>query len=59
MVDGQNVYCGYLTVPENRAVPAGRTLRLAVAFLANPNVRPNSSCIRQMSGRQWVVTPPN
>src|SRR4051794_31055723 len=28
---GAGVECGYLTVPENRAAPDGRTIRLAVA----------------------------
>jgi len=31
-VEGETVECGYLVVPEDRAVPDGRTIRLAVAI---------------------------
>lgn len=36
-VEGPTVECGYLTVPENRADPAGREIRLAVAILRHPD----------------------
>lgn len=37
IVEGQTLICGYVTVPENRAVHNGRTVRLAVAtFKATP-----------------------
>lgn len=40
--EGDNVSCGYLTVPEDRTQPNGRTLRLAVATLKalHPNAAP-------------------
>jgi pimeloyl-ACP methyl ester carboxylesterase len=34
--DRGDVRCAYLVVPENRSVPAGRTLRLSVAVLKSP-----------------------
>ncbi|NDJ74925.1 MAG: alpha/beta hydrolase [Chloroflexi bacterium] len=36
-VDGEDIVCGYVTVPESHADPAGPTIRLAVAVL--PAVR--------------------
>jgi hypothetical protein len=40
---GAGVECGYLTVPENRSAPNGRTLRLAVARAeaTAPNPKPD------------------
>jgi pimeloyl-ACP methyl ester carboxylesterase/putative hemolysin len=35
-VEGETIECGYLTVPENRADPEGREVRLAVAILRHP-----------------------
>jgi hypothetical protein len=40
MTAGKNVYCGYLVVPEDRAHPAGPSLRLAVAVFKSPSARP-------------------
>lgn len=37
---GVNVRCGYLTVPENRADPAGRTIRLHVAIFPSRSANP-------------------
>jgi len=36
-VEGETVECGYLAVPENRADPDGREIRLAVAILRHPD----------------------
>ena len=40
---GPEFSCGYLTVPEHRSVPDGRTIRMAVARVkaASPNPRPD------------------
>jgi pimeloyl-ACP methyl ester carboxylesterase len=40
MVEGKTVYCGYLVVPENRARPNGRTIKLAVAVFKSPSASP-------------------
>lgn len=40
VVEGQDVVCGYVTVPEHHGSPDGRTLRLAVARLASLNEDP-------------------
>jgi pimeloyl-ACP methyl ester carboxylesterase len=40
MVDGSNVYCGYLVVPKDRAKPTGSTIRLAVAVFKSPSASP-------------------
>ena len=36
----EQVQCGYVTVPENRAVPVGRRLKLAVAILKSLSTTP-------------------
>jgi len=36
LVVGRDVSCGYLVVPEDRAAPAGRSVRLAVAIFRSP-----------------------
>ncbi|HZS91618.1 MAG TPA: alpha/beta hydrolase [Chloroflexota bacterium] len=40
IVAGRDVRCGYLVVPENRAVHNGRTVRLAVAIFKSPSPHP-------------------
>jgi pimeloyl-ACP methyl ester carboxylesterase len=40
LVEGKNVRCGFLTVPEDRSQPRGPTIRLAVAVFKAPNPRP-------------------
>jgi pimeloyl-ACP methyl ester carboxylesterase len=39
-VDGQNVLCGYLVVPEDRNDPYGANIRLAVATFRTPSATP-------------------
>src|SRR5258706_3376711 len=39
-VDGQNVLCGFLVVPENRNDPHSTTIRLAVATFKTPSATP-------------------
>jgi pimeloyl-ACP methyl ester carboxylesterase len=40
MIQGRNVYCGYLVVPQDRAQAAGPTIRLAVAVFRSPSASP-------------------
>jgi len=44
------VRCGYLIVPENRARPEGRQLRLAVAVVKSPSATPRPDPIVLLSG---------
>ena len=47
---GLNVVCGYVTVPENRADPAGRKVRLAVARVKSPSPDGAKSPIVRLAG---------
>jgi pimeloyl-ACP methyl ester carboxylesterase len=49
-VDGQTVECGYLVVPEDRADPSGRRIRLAVAILRHPGGAPEPDPIIYLEG---------
>jgi pimeloyl-ACP methyl ester carboxylesterase/predicted small lipoprotein YifL len=49
-VDGQTVECGYLLVPEDRADPQSRTLRLAVAIFHHPDGHPQPDPILYLEG---------
>jgi pimeloyl-ACP methyl ester carboxylesterase len=40
IVAGRDVRCGFVVVPEDRAVPHGRTIRLAVAIFPSPHPHP-------------------
>ncbi len=40
IVAGKDVRCGFVVVPENRAKPNGRTVRLAVAIFKSPSAHP-------------------
>ncbi|HKO23141.1 MAG TPA: alpha/beta hydrolase [Chloroflexota bacterium] len=40
IVAGTGVRCGFVVVPEDRAVPQGRTIRLAVAIFPSPHPHP-------------------
>lgn len=48
-VEGQDVECGYLVVPETYANPGGPTIRLAVAILraSDPNPKPDPIVMAQ------------
>src|SRR5215469_17899269 len=39
-VDGRNVVCGFLLVPEDRSDPHGATIQLAVAIFKTPSATP-------------------
>ncbi len=49
-VDGQNVACGYLVVPEEHAHPAGRTIWLAVATVKSVGAQPAPEPIIVLNG---------
>ena len=49
-VEGETIECGYLTVPENRADPDTRTIRLAVAILRHPDGAPEPDPIIYLEG---------
>src|SRR5437764_3595277 len=40
IVLGRDVRCGFVVVPEDRSVPQGRTIRLAVAIFPSPHPHP-------------------
>jgi pimeloyl-ACP methyl ester carboxylesterase len=46
----QGVECGYVSVPENRANPNGRTLRLAVVILRSLSANPEQDPLVFLSG---------
>ena len=50
IVEGQNVNCGFLVVPEDRSQPKGRTLQLAVAIFKTPNPQSNSAPLLILGG---------
>jgi pimeloyl-ACP methyl ester carboxylesterase len=47
---GQDVECGYLIVPEDRAQPGGKTIRLAVARFRSDSARPAPDPIVYLEG---------
>lgn len=48
--ESQRVDCGYLIVPEDRALPGGPEVRLAVAILRHPDGRPEPDPILRLHG---------
>ena len=50
LVEGQNVTCGFLTVPEDRSLPKGPTLRLAVAIFRTPSSQRDPDPVLNLSG---------
>ena len=55
--DPANVHCGWLTVPENRARPEGRSIRLPVVVLAatGPDPAPDPLLILSGGPGQWAI----
>jgi pimeloyl-ACP methyl ester carboxylesterase len=49
-VDGQDVICGYVTVPELHADPEGNQIQLAVAIIRTTDQNPQSDPIFMMQG---------
>lgn len=49
-VDGETVDCGYLTVPEDRNSPNGRSIQLAVAVFRHPDGNPEPDPVLYLEG---------
>ncbi len=54
LVEGQNVRCGELTVPEDRSQPRSPTVRLAVAIFKTPNPHPAPDPVLVLGGGPGV-----
>jgi pimeloyl-ACP methyl ester carboxylesterase len=50
LVEGRNVTCGFLVVPEDRSLPKGPTIRLAVAIFKTPSSQPDPDPVLFLSG---------
>ncbi len=50
LVEGQNVKCGFLTVPEDRSLPKSPTMRLAVAIFQTPSSQGDPDPVLFLSG---------
>jgi pimeloyl-ACP methyl ester carboxylesterase len=50
LVEGQDVKCGFLTVPEDRSHPQGPTIRLAVAIFKTYDPRPAPDPVLVLGG---------
>lgn len=47
---GQELHCGYLTVPENRTRSDSKTIKLAVAIIKSTNANPEPDAMLYLSG---------
>jgi pimeloyl-ACP methyl ester carboxylesterase len=50
LVEGQDVKCGFLTVPEDRSLPKSPTMRLAVAIFQTPSSQRDPDPVLFLSG---------
>jgi pimeloyl-ACP methyl ester carboxylesterase len=50
LVVGQNIKCGFLVVPEDRSLPKGPTIRLAVAIFKTPSSQPDIDPVLFLNG---------
>jgi pimeloyl-ACP methyl ester carboxylesterase len=50
LVEGKNVTCGFLTVPEDHSQPQGSTIRLAVATFKTPSSHPAPDPVLVLGG---------
>jgi len=50
LVEGKNVTCGFLSVPEDRSLPKSSTIRLAVAIFKTPSSQPAPDPVLFLSG---------
>jgi pimeloyl-ACP methyl ester carboxylesterase len=55
LVEGKNVTCGFLVVPEDRSQPQGPTIRLAVAIFKTPSSKPDPDPVLFLSGGPGVA----
>ncbi len=49
-VEGEDVVCGYLTVPENRAQPQGNTIKLGVLIIKSDDKNPAEPLVMTQGG---------
>ena len=49
-VEGRDIWCGYVTVPERHAAPEGPTIRLAVAVIPASSEAPQPDPLLMLSG---------
>ncbi len=56
LVEGQNVKCGFLMVPEDRSQPQGPTIRLAVAIFKASDPHPAPDPILVLGGGPGMAT---
>ena len=49
-VEGEDVVCGYLTVPENRAQPQGSTIKLGVLIIKSDDQNPAEPLVMTQGG---------
>ncbi len=50
IIEGKMVKCGYVTVPENRSVNNGHTIRLALAIFKSPSVTVDPAPVIRLDG---------
>ena len=50
LAEGNNVTCGFLSVPEDRSQPKSSTIRLAVAIFKTPDPQPSPDPVLFLSG---------
>lgn len=50
MIEGKDVRCGYLEVPEDRSQPGGREIRLAVAIFKSSSATPRPDPVTDLEG---------
>jgi pimeloyl-ACP methyl ester carboxylesterase len=55
LVEGQNVTCGFLVVPEDRSQPQGLTIRLAVAIFKTSSPHPTPDPVFVLGGGPGVA----
>jgi pimeloyl-ACP methyl ester carboxylesterase len=55
LVEGKNVTCGFLVVPEDRSSPKGPTIRLAVAIFKTRSSKPDPDPVLFLSGGPGVA----
>jgi hypothetical protein len=50
LVEGQDVRCGFLVVPEDRSLPKSPTIRLVVAIFKTPNSQSDPDPVLLLTG---------
>lgn len=50
LTEGEDIVCGYVTVPEDHGTPGGKTIQLAVAILHSTSAHPASDPLIMLQG---------